>query len=95
MPTMVATMSSARTSSRSVPAVTPGLIAERDQQVDLDDQLAELCALALAWLLAHYDRTLLIPGTADPGHLAENIAAGSLRLSAASVAALDQLATPA
>jgi pyridoxine 4-dehydrogenase len=165
----------------------PGLIAERDQQVDLDDQLAELCALrdagkiggvglsnvsadqlrrtlptgiacvqnsysvlnrsaepvlqlcrehdvawvpffplgsagfpdvpkatghpavmaiaaemaitpaqvALAWLLAHYDRTLLIPGTADPGHLAENIAAGSLRLSAASVAALDQLATPA
>jgi pyridoxine 4-dehydrogenase len=50
--------------------------------------------VALAWLLAHYDSTLLIPGTADPAHLAENIAAGSLRLAAASVAALDRLASP-
>ena len=47
--------------------------------------------VALAWLLAHYDSTLLIPGTSDPGHLAENIAAGSLRLPAASVTALDRL----
>jgi pyridoxine 4-dehydrogenase len=50
--------------------------------------------VALAWLLAHYDNTLLIPGTSDPAHLAENIAVGSLRLSGASVTALDQLATP-
>jgi aryl-alcohol dehydrogenase-like predicted oxidoreductase len=50
--------------------------------------------VALAWLLAHYDNTLLIPGTSDPAHLAENIAAGSLRLSRASVTALDQLTTP-
>jgi pyridoxine 4-dehydrogenase len=50
--------------------------------------------VALAWLLAHYDDTLLIPGTANPAHLAENIAAGSLRLSAASITALDQLAYP-
>jgi pyridoxine 4-dehydrogenase len=48
--------------------------------------------VALAWLLAHYDGTLLIPGTADPAHLAENIAAGSVRLPAASSTALDQLA---
>lgn len=47
--------------------------------------------VALAWLLAHYDHTLLIPGTSDPGHLAENISAGSLRLPAAAVTALDQL----
>jgi aryl-alcohol dehydrogenase-like predicted oxidoreductase len=51
--------------------------------------------VALAWLLAHYRDTLLIPGTADPAHLAENIAAGDLRLSAASIVALDHLADPA
>jgi pyridoxine 4-dehydrogenase len=50
--------------------------------------------VALAWLLAHYDHTLLIPGTADPAHLAENIAAGHLRLSAASMTVLDRLARP-
>lgn len=47
--------------------------------------------VALAWLLAHYDRTLLIPGTSDPVHLAENLAAGSLRLPADAVAALDRI----
>jgi pyridoxine 4-dehydrogenase len=48
--------------------------------------------VGLAWLLSHYDGTLLIPGTSDPAHLAENIAAGAVRLPPASVAALDQLA---
>jgi pyridoxine 4-dehydrogenase len=50
--------------------------------------------VGLAWLLAHYDGTLLIPGTSDPAHLAENIAAGSVRLPSAAVAALDGLASP-
>ena len=50
--------------------------------------------VALVWLLTHYDHTLLIAGTSDSAHLAENIAAGSLRLAAASVRALDQLAEP-
>jgi pyridoxine 4-dehydrogenase len=36
--------------------------------------------IALAWLLAHYEHTLLIPGTSDPAHLADNIAAGDVRL---------------
>jgi pyridoxine 4-dehydrogenase len=48
--------------------------------------------VGLAWLLARYDGTLLIPGTSDPVHLAENVAAGSVRLPAASVEALDRLA---
>jgi pyridoxine 4-dehydrogenase len=48
--------------------------------------------VGLAWLLSHCDGTLLIPGTSDPAHLGENIAAGAVRLPAASVAALDQLA---
>ena len=48
----------------------------------------------LAWLLAHYDQTLLIAGTADPAHLAENIAAGDVKLPADALAALDQLSVP-
>jgi pyridoxine 4-dehydrogenase len=51
--------------------------------------------VGLAWLLAHYDGTLLIPGTSNPAHLTENIAAGSVRLPPASVAALDRLAASA
>lgn len=45
--------------------------------------------VALAWLLAHYDNTLLIPGTSDPAHLAENMAAGAVHLDAGTMAALD------
>lgn len=48
--------------------------------------------VGLAWQLAHYDSTLLIPGTANPGHLAENIAAGSVKLPAEALATLDRLA---
>ena len=36
--------------------------------------------VALAWLLAHYDRMLLIPGTSSVAHLEENLAAGSVEL---------------
>jgi pyridoxine 4-dehydrogenase len=55
---------------------------------------ATAAQVALAWLLEHYAGPLLIPGTADPADLAQNIAAGSLRLAPASVTALDQLARP-
>jgi pyridoxine 4-dehydrogenase len=47
--------------------------------------------VGLAWQLAHYDHTLLIPGTANPVHLAENLAVGAVRLPAASLKELDQL----
>jgi pyridoxine 4-dehydrogenase len=50
--------------------------------------------VGLAWLLSHYDGTLLIPGTSDPAHLAENVAAGAVRLPPAAVAALNGLASP-
>lgn len=50
--------------------------------------------VGLAWQLAHYDRTLLIPGTSSAAHLAENLAVGAITLPAASLAALDQLAVP-
>jgi hypothetical protein len=48
----------------------------------------------LAWQLAHYDKTLLIPGTASPAHLAENIAVGDVKLPAGALDALDRLAPP-
>jgi aryl-alcohol dehydrogenase-like predicted oxidoreductase len=51
--------------------------------------------VGLAWQLAHYDETLLIPGTANPAHLAENLAAGAVKLPEAPLAALDRLSVAA
>ncbi|GGE93783.1 oxidoreductase [Sphingomonas prati] len=45
--------------------------------------------VALAWLLQRSANILLIPGTSSVAHLAENLAAASLVLPAAAVAALD------
>lgn len=48
--------------------------------------------VGLAWLLAHDPHVLLIPGTGSPEHLADNVAAGRIRLDASTVAILDGLA---
>ncbi|HEX4788250.1 MAG TPA: aldo/keto reductase [Actinospica sp.] len=48
--------------------------------------------VALAWLLQHYERTLLIPGTANAAHLDENLGAADVTLDAAAMAKLDALA---
>jgi len=48
--------------------------------------------VGLAWPLAHYDQTLLIPGTASPAHLAENLAVGDIALPPAARTSLDRLA---
>jgi len=48
----------------------------------------------LAWQLAHYDQTLLIPGTSSAVHLAENPAVGAITLPADAIASLGRLATP-
>ena len=45
--------------------------------------------IGLAWLLHHAPNVLLIPGTADVGHLEANVAAGSLALDPATLDALD------
>ena len=45
--------------------------------------------VALAWLLQRSPNILVIPGTSSVAHLRENVAAGSLRLDAAAVAALN------
>ncbi|SCF43277.1 Predicted oxidoreductase [Micromonospora matsumotoense] len=44
----------------------------------------------LAWTLHQGPHVLAIPGTGDPAHLAENVAAAALRLTPDELAALDQ-----
>jgi aryl-alcohol dehydrogenase-like predicted oxidoreductase len=48
--------------------------------------------VALAWVLALAPNTLLIPGTSSVAHLEENLAAGSVKLDAETLAALDGIA---
>jgi pyridoxine 4-dehydrogenase len=49
--------------------------------------------VGLAWLLAEYEETLLITGTSDPAHLAENVAAGDLRLPPEALETLNRVAS--
>ncbi|HEX3812034.1 MAG TPA: aldo/keto reductase [Mycobacteriales bacterium] len=50
--------------------------------------------IGLAWLLAHDPNVLLIPGTANVDHLAENMAAADIQLDAETMSTLDALASP-
>ena len=50
--------------------------------------------LALAWVLARAPHVVVIPGTTREAHLVENCGADAIRLSAATIAKLDALATP-
>src|SRR5262249_45091028 len=53
--------------------------------------------VALAWLLARYERILLIPGTSSVAHLEENMAAGDVELDEQALAELEgatQLGAP-
>ena len=67
------------------------------QKLAQDPAVAEVAArrgatasqVALAWLLARYDRILLIPGTTSVAHLEENMAAGEVALDADDLATLD------
>lgn len=45
--------------------------------------------IALAWLLARYERMLLIPGTTSVAHLEENLAAAEVKLDAEDLATLE------
>jgi pyridoxine 4-dehydrogenase len=47
--------------------------------------------IALAWLLARYERMLLIPGTSSMAHLEENMAATEIELDAADLLVLDRV----
>ncbi len=50
---------------------------------------ASVYQIALAWLLAHSDNILPIPGTSSVSHLRENTAAAGIELSAEDMKALD------
>ncbi|MFE2877602.1 oxidoreductase [Streptomyces roseus] len=50
--------------------------------------------ILLAWTLHRGPHVLAIPGTSDPGHLAENIAVGALRLSPEDLEALETVRAP-
>ncbi len=47
--------------------------------------------IRIAWTLARGNHVLAIPGTGDPVHLAENVAAGDIRLSPEQLAILDAI----
>ncbi|MFF5422420.1 aldo/keto reductase, partial [Streptomyces misionensis] len=51
--------------------------------------------IRLAWTLHQGPHVLAIPGTGDPDHLAQNVAAGALRLSEEEMARLDRAADSA
>jgi hypothetical protein len=48
--------------------------------------------VGLAWLLTHYQHTLLIPGTTSLTHLKENVAAGNVNLDPGMLATLNSAA---
>jgi pyridoxine 4-dehydrogenase len=55
-------------------------------------QRATPAQVGLAWLLAHDPHILLIPGTSSLEHLNENVATADVRLDAATMTVLDDLA---
>ena len=72
----------------------PGLPKVTDQPVvqEMAVTLGVTAAqAALAWLLAHYQNTLLIPGTSNVQHLEQNLAVGNIFLDTEARAALDAI----
>ena len=67
------------------------LAAEAEIAQVADRHGATPAQVALAWLLARYDRMLLIPGTSSIGHLEENVAASELEFDADDLVALDRV----
>ncbi|GAB3738713.1 oxidoreductase [Amycolatopsis oliviviridis] len=78
----------------SVPgATTPGTVpgqAEIAKVAAAHD--ATPAQIRLAWTLHRGAHVLAIPGTGDPGHLEENVAAGAIRLGDDELALLDAIA---
>ncbi|MGW0904344.1 aldo/keto reductase [Streptomyces sp. NPDC002853] len=74
------------------PAASTGAAEIAAVAAELDATAAQI---ALAWLLDRSPVVLPIPGTASLDHLAENVAAAGLRLSAEQRERLDRIALPA
>lgn len=73
-----------------------GNVADPGALTDVAGELgATPVQVALAWLLHRSPWMLPIPGTGDPEHLAENVAAGTLALDDATLVHLDAAGRPA
>jgi aryl-alcohol dehydrogenase-like predicted oxidoreductase len=73
----------------------PGMpkVTENDVVLEIAGRVGATPAqVGLAWLLAHRDNVLLIPGTSSVAHLEENMRADEIILSDDDVAALDKVA---
>ena len=71
------------------PAAEPGQLLEIARTHE-----ATIAQIKLAWTLQHGPHMLAIPGTGNPSHLAENVAAAAVRLTGAELAVLDALGAP-
>ena len=72
----------------------PGMpkVTENDVVVSLAERTGTSPAqVGLAWLLAHRDNVLLIPGTSSVAHLEENLAVADVRLSPDDLAELEKV----
>ena len=67
------------------------LAAEREVVQVAEKHGASPVQLALAWLLARYERMLLIPGTSSVVHLEENMAAAAIDLDEDDLGTLDRV----
>lgn len=70
----------------------PARLARQTTIVQVADKhQATPAQIALTWLLARYERMLLIPGTGSMAHLEENMAAIGLKLDDEDLIALDRV----
>jgi aryl-alcohol dehydrogenase-like predicted oxidoreductase len=73
-------------------AAGPARLAAEPAIVQIADKHgATATQVALAWLLARYQRMLLIPGTSSVAHLEENMAAVELELDGGELDVLDRV----
>ncbi|MFG3103945.1 aldo/keto reductase [Streptomyces sp. NPDC048182] len=70
-----------------------GTAHEEQVRAVADAHGASPTQVRIAWTLQQGPHVLAIPGTGDPAHLAENVAAGALRLTDAELALLDDART--
>jgi aryl-alcohol dehydrogenase-like predicted oxidoreductase len=69
-------------------------VTDQSKVIDIAKQLSITPSqVGLAWLLRHGENTLLIPGTADVGHLEENLTSASVVLDEQAMTALNDLET--
>ncbi|AXG78214.1 aldo/keto reductase [Streptomyces paludis] len=80
-PTGVARTSEARTGAARTSEVRASATPDGEVLAVARAHGATPAQVRLAWTLHRGPHVLAIPGTGDPGHLVENIAAGALRLS--------------